>query len=341
MDGRKQPGCSFTPGGRDAAPAVWGSVDQFRYYLALRTDNLHALQQAAFLDSFDSTLQMRLARREIEAGDPQAAETAWRKAIKANPSDPAPRHALLRFLIDQSRFDEAFDLTAASLKYTPKDAKMLVDRGLLALRRGHADEAIASWDQALVVDPGEVMAHLYLAYELDRKGKPQPAVVHYSAFLRRISQPAVSTPARPEPDKVIAIILRMADCQARSSQTEQAVKSYQLAEKLAAQTRQPKLESIADINEAALQTKTGKVGEALRLYQQALKLDDSIADRRSSGEDWFSYGHFLDDAGFHWHFAARSGIKQVRSSVSFKAANFRIGRRRTSHRWLRRIPTAS
>jgi tetratricopeptide (TPR) repeat protein len=90
----------------------------------------------------------------------------------------------------------------------------------------------------------------------------------------------------------------MADCQARSSQTEQAVKSYQLAEKLAAQTRQPKLESIADIDEAALQTKSGKVGEALRLYQHALELDDSIADRRSSAEDWFAYGHFLDDAGF-------------------------------------------
>jgi tetratricopeptide (TPR) repeat protein len=277
---------------------VWGSVDQLRYYLALRTDSLRDLRRAASLDSFDSTLQMRLAHGEIDAGNPQAAESAWRKAIQANPSDPASRHALLRFLIDQSRFDEAFDVTEASLKYSPKDSKMLVDRGLLALRRGHADEAIASWDQATVADPEEVMAHLYLAHELDREGKPQPAAVHYSAFLGKISRPASSALARPEPDKVIAIILRMADCQARSFQNEQAVRSYQLAEKLASQTRQPKLESVADINEAALQAKTGKLGEALRLYQQALKLDDSIADRRSSAKDWFIYGHFLDDAGF-------------------------------------------
>jgi hypothetical protein len=27
-------------------------------------------------------------------------------------------------------------------------------------------------------------------------------------------------------------------------------------------------------------------------------LDDSITDRRSSAEDWFIYGHFLDGAGF-------------------------------------------
>jgi tetratricopeptide (TPR) repeat protein len=277
---------------------IWGSVDQLRYYLALRTDNLHDLQRAASLDSFDSTLQLRLARREMEAGDLRAAEAAWKKAIQSNPSDPAPRHALLRFLIDHSRFDEAFDLTEASLKYTPKDSKMLVDRGLLALRRGHSDEAIANWDQAVSVDPEEAVVHLYLAYELDREDKPQRAAVHYSAFLEKLSRPAVSASARPDPDKVIAIILRMADCQARSSQNEHAVRSYQLAEKLASQTRQLKLESVADINEAALEAKTGKSGEALRLYQHALELDDSITDRRSSAEDWFIYGHFLDGAGF-------------------------------------------
>src|SRR6202022_4466149 len=55
---------------------VCGTVDQVRYYLALRTDNLLDLRRAASLDSFDSTLQMRLARREMEAGDPGAAEAA-------------------------------------------------------------------------------------------------------------------------------------------------------------------------------------------------------------------------------------------------------------------------
>jgi tetratricopeptide (TPR) repeat protein len=277
---------------------AWGSVDQLRHYLALRSDSLPDLRRAASLDSFDNLLQMRLARKEIEEGDSKAAEAAWRKAILANPADAAPRHALLRFLIDQRRFDEAFDVSEASLKSIPKDSKMLVDRGLLALRRGRADEAMANWDQALALDPAEIMAHLYLAYELDHGGKPQPAAAHYSAFLEGVSRPSANAAARPEPDKLIAIVLRMADCQARSSQSEQAVKSYHLAETLASQTRQPKLESVADVNEAALQAKIGKLGEALRLYQHALQLDESIKDRRSSAQDWFIYGHFLDDAGF-------------------------------------------
>jgi hypothetical protein len=40
------------------------------------------------------------------------------------------------------------------------------------------------------------------------------------------------------------------------------------------------------------------VGEALRLYQHALELDNAIGDQQASAEDWAAYGKFLDDAGF-------------------------------------------
>jgi len=275
---------------------VWGTLDQARYYLALNADDLHDLQRAEALNSFDSTLQMRLAHRAMEEGQVQQAEAAWRRAMQANPADPAPRQGLLQLLIDQDRFDEAFSLTEASLKYTPKDANLLVDRGLLALRQGHPDQALANWDQALAVDPRQKLAHLYMADEFDREGKAQAAASHYNSFLEQIArQPAQD---RPAPDKVIAIVLRMADCQVHSSQTELAMKSYHLAEKLASQTSQIKLESVADVNEAALQSKAGKLDEALRLYQQALRLDDSTADTSASAQDWYAYGRFLDDAGF-------------------------------------------
>jgi len=142
---------------------VWGTLDQARYYLALNTDDLHDLQRAEALNSFDSSLQMRLAHRAMEEGQLPQAEAAWRRAMQANPADPAPRQGLLQLLIDQDRFDEAFSLTEASLKYTPKDANLLVDRGLLALRQGHADQALANWDQAVAVDPRQKLAHLYMA----------------------------------------------------------------------------------------------------------------------------------------------------------------------------------
>ena len=217
---------------------------------------------------------MRLARRELEDGHPQQAESAWRKAIQSNPADPAPRQSLLRFLIEQNRFDEAYSLSDSYLSYFPKDANLWVDRGLLALRQGSSEQAIESWNRAIAIDPGQMLAHLYLASELDHQGKAQAAAGHYKVALSRIAeQPAAK---RPAPEQVIAIVLRMADCQARSSRIDQAVQSYELAARLAAQTKQAKLESIADVNEAAIQADAGKLDEALELYQHALRLDDSI-----------------------------------------------------------------
>jgi tetratricopeptide (TPR) repeat protein len=183
---------------------VWGTVDQTRYYLALRTDDLHDLERAAALDSFDSSLQMRLARRATEDGQPQQAEAAWRRAVQANPADPGARQGLLRFLIDQNRFDEALDLTDATLKYTPKDPNLLVDRGLLALQKGHADTALASWDAALAADPDQLLVHLFLAQELDREGKARAAASHYVAFLEKIARQRPQD--RPAADKMIAIV---------------------------------------------------------------------------------------------------------------------------------------
>ena len=293
---------------------VWGSVDQFRYYLSLHSENVVDLQRAARLDSFDSSLQMRLAQREIADGQSQEAEAAWKRAIQTNPADPSARQALLKFLIDENRIDEAFDLTEASLKYSPKDANLLVDRGFLEQQRGHADEALANWEQAIAIDPTQTFAHLYLADELDREGKAQAAAGHYATFLEKISRQHAQN--RPAPEKIIAIVLRMADCQLRAAQPDVALKSYSMAETLAVKTKQTKLESLADVNEAALQAKSGRLDDALQHYQRALQLDDALADDKSSAEDWSSYGRFLNDSGFSPRLAYACFIKSESLSRS-------------------------
>jgi tetratricopeptide (TPR) repeat protein len=300
---------------------VWGTVDQTRYYLALRTDDLTALQRAAALDSFDSSLQMRLARRALEVDQTQLAESAWKRAMQVNPTDPAARQELLRFLIDQNRLDEALALTDASLKYTPNDPNLLVDRGLLALQKGQADIAVASWDQALAADPNQPLVHLYLGHELDREGRAQAAAAHYASFLQTISRQPPKD--RLPPDQVIAVILRMADCQSRSSQTELAMKSYHLAEKIAAQTGQSKLESVADVNDAVLEARTGRLPEALQLYQTALHLDSSVGDDSSSSLDWLAYGKFLDYAGFPVRLAYACIMKSKTLAPSLPDPTFR------------------
>jgi tetratricopeptide (TPR) repeat protein len=274
---------------------LWGTVDQARHYLSLRTD-LHDLQRAAYLDSVDSQLQMRLAHQELVDGHPKDAELAWKNAIQSSPENPAPRQALLRFLIEQKRFDEAFELTQSSLHYSSTDPNLLVDSGLLALRFGHADQALDNWNRALEADPNQFLAHLYLANELDHEGKTAEAAAHYQAYLAYVGREPAEK--RPPAQNVIVIALRMADCQSRAKQTARAHLSYQMAEMLAAQTKQAKLESVASVNDAELQAAAGKLDDALQLYQRTLQLDDSIGDATAAAVDWISYGRLLDRSGF-------------------------------------------
>jgi tetratricopeptide (TPR) repeat protein len=275
---------------------VWGTVDQVHHYLSLRSDDVTLLKRAAALDAFDSQLQMRLARKEMEGGDSQQAESAWRSAMQISPSDPDPKQALLKFLLGQKRFDEALSLTETSLKSSPSDPNLLVNHGILSLQFDHPDQALEDWKQALAIDPNQNLAHLYLAHELDREGKAMEAAAHYRAFLEQISR--ANSQRKPAPELVIGIVLRMADCQSRSSQDDLALKSYQMAGMLAAQTKLPKLESVADVNEAELQARAGKLDEALDLYQKTLQLDASNGDDSASAMDWFAYGRFLDESGF-------------------------------------------
>ena len=275
---------------------AWGTVDQVRYYFALHGDNLADLQRAAALASYDTTLQMRLARKELDAGQPEQAIIAWKRAMQANPVDPAPRNALLQYLTSEKRFGEAYDVTRAAMQRTPRDPQLLVNNGILAMQLGHADDALASWQKAVTADPALADAHLYLGAELDREGKPADAAPHYGAFLEIVAHHGAD--ARPPAPKLIGVALKLADCQSRAGHPDQALRSYELARKIAAQTGEGKLESFASISEAGLRARNGHPDEALRLYQHALQLDASMDDRHSEGVDWYSYALFLRDAGF-------------------------------------------
>jgi tetratricopeptide (TPR) repeat protein len=282
--------------GAAVALLAWGTVDQVRYYFALHADNLSDLQRAVALNSYDTSLEMRLARKELDAGKPEEAVAAWKRAMQADPVDPAPRNALLQYLTSSKRYDEAYAVTQVAMQRTPRDTQLLVNHGILALQLGHSEEALASWQKAVASDPSLADAHLYLAAELDREGKPADAAPHYGAFLEIVAHHGAEM--RPPAPKLIGVALKLADCQVRAGQPEQGARSYELARRIAAQTGEGKLESLASIGEATTLVRLGKTDEALRLYQHALQLDAAMDDRQNEAVDWYNYAFFLRDAGF-------------------------------------------
>ena len=274
---------------------AWGSVDQVHYYLALHQESLPDLERAAALDSYDSSLQTHLGWKELKEGKFQEAAAAWNQALRINPSNPAPRDALLHYLTQKDRFDEAYALTSESLRYTPKDVNLLVNHGILANQLGHGDEAIQSWKKAIALDKSQVAAYLYTAGELDREGKAEAAIPYYMMFLNRVAQAGASS--RPPARDLIAIVLRLAQCQVQANHLDQAAKTYELAQKIAAPAGETKMESVSSLAEAELKAGQGKTAQALPLFQHALELDGRLDDLQARASDLYSYGVFLRDAG--------------------------------------------
>lgn len=274
---------------------AWGSIDQVHYYLALHQESLPDLKRAAALDAYDSSLQTHLGWKELKEGKFQEAAAAWNQALQVNPANAAPRDALLNYLTQKNRFDEAYALTTQSLRHTPQDVNLLVNRGILANQLGHGEEAIQSWKQAIALDGSQVAAYLYTAGELDREGKAEAAIPYYMMFLNKVAQAGANS--RPQAHDLIAIVLRLAQSQIQANHLDQAAKSYELAQKIAVQSGETKMESAASIAEAELKSGQGKTAQALPLYQHALELDRNLDDSQATASDLYSYGLFLRDSG--------------------------------------------
>ncbi|HEX3354917.1 MAG TPA: hypothetical protein VHS34_19015 [Terriglobales bacterium] len=298
---------------------AWASVDQARYYLALHQENSVDLQLAAKLDAYDSSLQTHLGLNKLKEGKVEEAALAWNQALRANPSDAAARDALLKYLTQQNHFDEAYALTTRSLRYTPRDVNLLVNHGILADQLGHGEEAIASWKQATALDGSQVAAYLYTAGELDREGKPEAAIPYYMMFLDRVAR--AGTNSRPPARSLVAVVLRLAQCQIQAKHSDQAEKTYELARKVASQAGEGPMESVATVAEAELQAGQGNTGKALQLYQHALRLDLQLDDSQASANDLYSYGLFLRDSGFPSRLAYACLLKAESLSQKAKSQN--------------------
>jgi len=289
-------GAKLLRAGAALALLALGGIDQARYYWSLHQENLADLKRAAALNEFDSPVQTRLGRKELELGKTKDAVVALQRAVRTNPAESAPRDLLLKYLTANRRFDDAYALTANSLRFTPRDVDLLVNHGVLAEQLGHFDEAASSWKKAVSIDPRQLFAHLYLANELERESKLEEASAQYVTFLEGMAKAGPAE--RPRPEDVIAIVLRLAQCQQRASHPDAAVKSYELAARVAAQTGQKKLESFAAVSEASLEADRKNVPAALRSYQHALSIDAQSGDLHAAAVDWYNYAAFLQSAGF-------------------------------------------
>jgi len=293
------------------------ALDQTRYALVVHGNDLASLKKAAVLNPFDAGLETRIANHHADQGDAVSAVSGYELAISTNRSDPAPRKAFLKYLVANQRYSEADVVAANALARWPDDPDLLVNKGILASYLGRTSDAVTAWQKALEIDPGQVYTHVYLAEQLNHQHNYNAAAVHYTAFLDQVARSG----ARPDPNLLLPVLMKLAECDLRLNRPEQALKLYELGRTIAAQTSQPKMESVASLNQAVLEAKSGQTKNALLLYQRALSLDRRLNDSSAEAGDWQAYAVFLNDHGYDQQLAY-AGLVRAESILGAESAQF-------------------
>jgi tetratricopeptide (TPR) repeat protein len=269
----------------------WAAVDQIHFYWASKPENLTALQRAANLNPDDTSVQVRLARAEIAAGNSGAGLEALKHAAAISPGNFAQQEAYGGGLIEAGHDAEAYAQYAKILARWPRNIDALVNFGLLAQRLGHVEEAVDSWERAVDADPSQANAQLYLGQAFERRGELQAAARHYRAYLQIVA--AHPGEYQGKKSAVLAVYIKIADADAAANHPAEALQGYNAAIDFAAKAGDRALESLALAHRAELQEKQGDAAGAAQSYQRALALDDSLSDARGAAGDWVNYGQFL------------------------------------------------
>jgi tetratricopeptide (TPR) repeat protein len=269
---------------------LWGGLDQFHFALGTADGNLHALERAATINPYDSSVQARIASAEIHAGRRDQAAAALARAVAINPTNQALQQACARAMIEAGRTQDAYDHYQKMLVLFPRDTDALVNYGILAAQLGHPEEAFDSWQKAVDVAPNDPRANLYLAQTYDQKHELASAARHWNAFVSAAAaNPDDATLPR---EQVLLAAVHLADDEAQLNQNSAARTQYEFAVSLAQQNKNAKVESLALAHLADLQEKEQDLPAATASYQRALAFD-ARTDAETEGLDWFNYGQFL------------------------------------------------
>jgi tetratricopeptide (TPR) repeat protein len=270
---------------------AWAAVDQLHFFWSSEASSLPALERAARLNPDDSSVQVRLARAEMLAGNRDASLLALQHAAEISPGNFVQQEAYARGLIEAGRTADAYAQYQKILGRWPRKIDALVNSGLLAQRLGHGDEAIDDWERAVDIDAMQSNAQLDLAQALEQRGEAQAAARHYRAYLQIVA--AHRTEHGSEGSTVIAALIKVADADTAAKQAHEATQAYRAAIAFADKANEKALGSLALVHLADLQEKQGDVAGAAQSFQRALTLNASLDDPRNAASDWLNYGEFL------------------------------------------------
>jgi tetratricopeptide (TPR) repeat protein/Tol biopolymer transport system component len=131
----------------------------------------------------DDVSYMRTAEENVKAGDPEAAERLYRKALAVNSKNAEAQSFLGGLLTDRGQLQEAHQHLDAAIRLNPKDATAYYNLGNALTKERRYAEAIRNWKKSLEIDGKNVNARMNLGAVLLELGKAADAEKSVKAAL--------------------------------------------------------------------------------------------------------------------------------------------------------------
>ncbi len=213
----------------------------------------------------ESQLHAAIGRFALGAADGPGAIDASVRAIRANPNDPAMHRFLAGALMQQDRADDALAEFVTALLIDPVDAAAHAGIGQIHLQAGRDADAVEALRRATDLAPGNSETRYALATALERLGRTSEAAQHF-ARVEQAQRQTLSDRRR----SLSADALKVeAALRAAEGRFDAAIALYEKA--LAIESDPAVYNRLAD-----LYSKVGRAPDAARaraLYQKALQAD--------------------------------------------------------------------
>jgi TolB-like protein/Flp pilus assembly protein TadD len=161
-----------------------------------RSKSRQSAEKALSLDPSLAGAYAALARVAQQEWDWPAAEHGYQRAIEVNPSYPAAEIGYAMFLYAMERFDDAVTQARRAQQLDPASALVNTWAGAAYFYAGLVDEAEATWQVALELDPKYAHTSLALARTQVMRGRHADAIAVLDRALAHASEDAELIGAR-------------------------------------------------------------------------------------------------------------------------------------------------
>jgi tetratricopeptide (TPR) repeat protein len=129
-----------------------------------KAEALARVQKLVESDRKESAYQLLLGQVQQACGNLEAAEAAYREAVKTNPEDRNAIFLLARFYVATQKTEKALENLAVVVEKNPKDSGAWMLQGMLLEEKGRYDQAKTAYEKVLAINPKFPAALNNLAY---------------------------------------------------------------------------------------------------------------------------------------------------------------------------------